>query len=106
MKILKDTPPWDWPEDASRMFFKILTDGQTDTSDRMLVAELAGDFTVINEELEADWEAVAADVRKRHSRKKGFMTGFKAIVSGAPKHVEPPFLEHAKARWPKQSEDR
>ena len=37
--------------------------------------------------LDADWQAVVADVRKRHFRKKGFMAGFENIVSGAPKHV-------------------
>jgi len=56
--------------------------------------------------LNADWEAVVADVRKRHFRKKGFMAGFEDIVSGAPKYVEPPFLERAKARWPRKSKDR
>jgi len=30
------------------------------------------------------------------------MAGFEDIVSGAPKHVEPPFLEGAKARWLKK----
>lgn len=49
--------------------------------------------------LEADWKSVVADVRERHLRKKGFMAGFEEIVSGAPKRVEPPFLERAKARW-------
>jgi len=52
--------------------------------------------------LNADWQAVVADVRQRHFRKKGFMAGFEDIVSGAPKHVEPPFLEQAKARWLKK----
>ncbi len=52
--------------------------------------------------LNADWQAVVADVRQRHFRKKGFMAGFEDIVSGAPKHVEPPFLERAKARWLKK----
>ena len=52
--------------------------------------------------LTADWQAVAADVRKRHFRKKGFMAGFEDIVAGAPKHVEPPFLERARARWPRK----
>ena len=56
--------------------------------------------------LDADWEAVVSDVRKRHFRKKGFMAGFEEIVSGAPKRVEPPFLERAKARWPRKSEGR
>ncbi len=55
--------------------------------------------------LNADWQAVVADVRERHFRKKGFMTGFEDIVSGTPKHVEPPLLERAKARWLGKSED-
>jgi hypothetical protein len=56
--------------------------------------------------LDTDWNAVVTDVRERHFRKKGFMAGFEEIVSGAPKHVEPPFLERAKARWPRKSEGR
>jgi uncharacterized Zn finger protein len=56
--------------------------------------------------LDADWQAVVTDVRKRHFRKKGFMAGFEDIVSGAPKYVEPPFLERAKARWPRKSGGR
>ena len=55
--------------------------------------------------LEADWKSVVIDVRKRHFRKKGFMAGFEEIVSGAPKRVEPPFLERAKARWAKKISD-
>jgi tetratricopeptide (TPR) repeat protein len=51
--------------------------------------------------LEDDWEALVADVRDRHYRKKGFMAGFEQIVSGAPKHAEPTFLERAKRRWPR-----
>lgn len=52
----------------------------------------------------ADWQAVVADVRERHFRKKGFMAGFEDIVSGTPRYAEPPFLERAKARWPKKSD--
>ncbi|MFH1999836.1 MAG: DUF6880 family protein [Planctomycetota bacterium] len=33
--------------------------------------------------LDEDWEAVVADVRARHARKKGFMVEFDKIVSGA-----------------------
>jgi uncharacterized Zn finger protein len=56
--------------------------------------------------LNADWQAVVADARERHFRKKGFMAGFEDIVAGAPKHVEPPFLERAKERWPGKSGGR
>jgi len=49
--------------------------------------------------LDADWQTVVDGARKRHFRKKGFIAGFEDIVTGAPRHVEPPFLECAKARW-------
>jgi len=51
IKTLKDTPPWEWPENAGEMFLGILRDDQADESDRLLAAELAGDFTVVNDEL-------------------------------------------------------
>ena len=51
LKTLRDTPPWDWPEGTGKMFLGILRDDQADESDRLLAAELAGDFTVINDKL-------------------------------------------------------
>ena len=51
LKILENTPPWEWPEDAAQYFLKILGDGQAAESDRCLAAELAGDYTVINDEI-------------------------------------------------------
>ena len=51
LKILQDTHPWEWPEEAGKMFMEILRDGQADESERLLAAELAGDSTVINDEL-------------------------------------------------------
>ena len=53
--------------------------------------------------LEAEWESLVADVRKRHYRKKSFMAGLERIVSGAAKRREPTFLERARSRWPKRS---
>jgi len=51
LKTLEDIPPWEWPEGTGQIFLEILRDGQADESDRLLAAELAGDFTVINDEL-------------------------------------------------------
>jgi hypothetical protein len=51
LKILLDTPPWDWPNDAGKTFQEILIDSKASESDRLVAAELAGDFTVINDEL-------------------------------------------------------
>ena len=51
LNTLLDTPPWDWPRDAGRMFQKILIDRRANESDRLVSAELAGDLTVINDDL-------------------------------------------------------
>jgi HEAT repeats len=51
LKALLDTPPWDWPGDAGRMFWRILVDPRAEASERLVAAELAGDFTVINDDL-------------------------------------------------------
>ena len=51
LKILENTPPWEWPEDAAAYYLKILGDDQAAESDRCLAAELAGDYTVINDEI-------------------------------------------------------
>jgi uncharacterized protein (UPF0147 family) len=51
LKALLDTPPWDWPRDAGKTFHEILTDSKARGSDRLIAAQLAGDFTVINDAL-------------------------------------------------------
>src|SRR6266567_1558258 len=51
VKALRDIPPWEWPEGAGKMFLDILRGGRATEADRLLAAELAGDFTVINDEL-------------------------------------------------------
>ena len=50
-QILKDIPPWDWPAGAAKMFLETLRDRQASEADRLVAAELAGDFTVINDAL-------------------------------------------------------
>jgi len=41
----------DWPTDAGAYSGKFLTDRRAKASDRLVAAELAGDFTVINDDL-------------------------------------------------------
>src|ERR1019366_391094 len=45
LKTLHDTPPWEWPKGAGKMFLAILRDPKA------AAAALAGDFTVINDAL-------------------------------------------------------
>lgn len=51
LKTMKETPPWDWPEGSVERFLEVLRDEQADESERLLAAELAGDSTVVNDEL-------------------------------------------------------
>jgi HEAT repeats len=51
LKNLLDTPPWDWPSDTGTKLQKILSDNRADESDRLIAADLAGDVTVINDDL-------------------------------------------------------
>ena len=71
LKTMKDTPPWDWPDGAGKMFLKILCDDQADKSDRFLAAELASDFTTINDELaDALLSSVRSGEQPEHLRAK------------------------------------
>jgi uncharacterized protein (UPF0147 family) len=51
LQALKDTPPWDWPEGTAEKLLSVLRDQQATEPDRVLAAEMAGDFTVVNDEL-------------------------------------------------------
>ncbi|MEW6741247.1 MAG: hypothetical protein AB1486_00685 [Planctomycetota bacterium] len=51
LKNLKNTPPWDWPEGARDKLLAILRDSRATQADRLLAAELASDYTVIDDEL-------------------------------------------------------
>jgi hypothetical protein len=51
LKTLQDTPPWNWPTGTGKMLLDILRDARPSESDLLLATELAGDFTVINDEL-------------------------------------------------------
>jgi hypothetical protein len=52
LEALKDTPPWDWPEGTAGELLRIVRKERAAPERvRVLAIQLAGDFTVINEEL-------------------------------------------------------
>lgn len=48
---LQNTPPCEWPEETGEMLLDLLTSGRTNAEERLIAVELAGDFTVINDDL-------------------------------------------------------
>jgi hypothetical protein len=83
LKALLETPPWEWPRDAGELLWKILTDRQATESDRLAAAELAGEFTVINDDLADALLAVAGSATEPEQLRA------KAAISLGP------ILEHA-----------
>ncbi|MGA9538186.1 MAG: hypothetical protein WBR24_19965 [Desulfobacterales bacterium] len=51
LQTLYDTLPWEWPQGADELILRVLRDNGADKSDRLLAAELAGDSTVVNDDL-------------------------------------------------------
>lgn len=51
LKTLKTTPPWDWPESAARVLLEAMSDRNLPDAERIVAAELAGDFTVADEQI-------------------------------------------------------
>jgi hypothetical protein len=61
LQTLQDTPPWEWPPDAGKTFLKFLTDRRAGASDRLIAAELAGDYVAIDDELAEALLAIATN---------------------------------------------
>ncbi len=51
LKTLLDTPPWEWPPATAKNLHEILTGHRANESDLLMAAQLAGDSTVINDQL-------------------------------------------------------
>lgn len=64
LKALKEIPSWNWPKDAEVMFREVLLDDNADPKERCLAAELAGDYTVINDHLAEVLLSILKDSRQ------------------------------------------
>lgn len=51
LDALPEIPPWEWPEGTRDLLLDVLRDTRSTEADLLLAAELAGDYTVIDDEL-------------------------------------------------------
>jgi hypothetical protein len=49
--------------------------------------------------LDAQWQALIAEIRREHRRKSSFMPGFERIALGTRASKEPSFLDRARGNW-------
>ncbi len=83
LKALINTPPWDWPRDAGKMFQDILNDRRAQKSDRLMAAELAGDSTVINDDLADALMAIVRDAEESEKLRARAAISFGAVLEQA-----------------------
>ena len=83
LKTLKDTPPWDWPKGADKRFLSILLDKKAGPSDRLLAAELASDYTVMNDELARAFLDILSDVHETETLRGQAAISFGPVLEQA-----------------------
>ena len=83
LKEIYAMPPWDWPAEAAGIFLNVLNDSSAEPADRLLAADMAGNFVVVNDQLA---EALLAVVGNNDEAEK---LRAKAVISLGPA------LEHA-----------
>jgi hypothetical protein len=83
LKLLSDTPPWEWPKNAASIFAKLLRDRRANPSDRLIAADLAGDFTVINDHLAHILLAVLRDGSESEELRAKVAISFGAALDAA-----------------------
>ena len=59
LKALTDIPPWEWPRNTAARLHQALTDAAATNSDRLVAAGLAGNCTVMNDQLAEDLLRIA-----------------------------------------------
>ena len=79
LEFLQEIPPWEWPKGSGEIFLEVLHDEQATESDQLIAAELAGEFSVINDELV---DALIAILNR--SDKSEELRGTAAIARGRP----------------------
>jgi uncharacterized protein (UPF0147 family) len=61
LKTLENTPSWEWPETAAETLLAVLRDRSADPAERVLAAELAGEYSVMNNDLTETFYAILCD---------------------------------------------
>jgi hypothetical protein len=93
LKALAELPPWEWPEDTAGQLLGIVRDTKADDTARLVAAELAGEISVINDELAEVLLAIA------HSPSEPEILRLRAL------HSLGPGLEYADIEGFEDSED-
>jgi uncharacterized Zn finger protein len=78
---------------------RIIDAGKTKYYDAALANLEKAKGCYVNAGLDAQWQALAAEIRREHFRKSAFMPGFETMVRDVRPEKEPSFPDRARGRW-------
>lgn len=64
LEVLQETPPWEWPQGTRDVLLDVLRDQRSTEKDLLLATELAGDYTVVDDELVSALLSILRDPNK------------------------------------------
>jgi hypothetical protein len=80
LRTLLDIPPWDWPRDVGKRLQKTLIDRRAKAAERLVAAELAGDLTVMNDDLASALMTVVRSADEPDELRAKAATSFGAVL--------------------------
>ena len=83
LKTLRDTPPWDWPPDARKTFRKLLNNRKAAPADRLIAADLAGSYTVMDNDLANALLTVLRSKEEPEELRAAAAASFGPVLEGA-----------------------
>ena len=83
LHTLNDMAPWEWPESTARDLLGVLKNGRAAAADRLLAAELAGDYTVINDDIAAALLTIVSNAGDPDDLRGAAAIAFGAALEGA-----------------------
>lgn len=92
-ELLRTLPPWEYPPDAGLVICKVMTDKSSPLPDRVEAAQMAGEFTVINDDVAENLLQIVGD-----RTEDADLRSAAAIAFG-------PALEEASTNDPDEDED-
>jgi uncharacterized protein (UPF0147 family) len=80
VEVLRQTPPWEWPPNASELLLESLRDRAREPDEREAAAHLAGDLVVMNDEVAQALASVAGNRSEPESVRAAAAIAFGAVL--------------------------
>lgn len=88
IRVLADTPPWEWPRAAGAEILGVLRNGEASPADRLLAADMAGELVVMNDLLARELLSILSDSREEDGLRAAAAISLGPALEEADLHAE------------------